>query len=109
MVQRSCNADTLSLPAGQTCSAFTDCHFQFFRLFHDEMLKGTSRILSGDRHILHRMKEIWFYLVFMFKDADKAVKQIRKSEHMNDYLAAVDALFRECEIANDAGFRSAVE
>ena len=83
------------------------CDKKQLRQYHDEMLKGTAELLSGDRHILHRMKEIWFYLVTMFGDADKAVKKIRKSEHMNEYLAAVDALFDGCEIAIDAGFRGA--
>ena len=46
--------------------------------FHQEILEGYIRIMSGDRNVLFRMKELWFYLGDCFTNADKYLKKIKK-------------------------------
>ena len=66
--------------------------------FHQEILEGYIQIMSGDRNVLFRMKELWFYLGDCFTNADKYLKKIKKSDRLVAYQAAVDALFHEQEL-----------
>lgn len=66
--------------------------------FHQEILEGYIQVMSGDRNVLFRMKELWFYLGDCFTNADKYLKKIKKSERLVAYQAAVDALFHEQEL-----------
>ncbi|HEX3076852.1 MAG TPA: tRNA-dihydrouridine synthase family protein [Lachnospiraceae bacterium] len=68
------------------------------REFHDRLLEDYSKVLSGDRNILFRMKELWFYMNTIFIDSTKYMKKIRKSERLIDYICAVDSLFYEQDI-----------
>lgn len=69
------------------------------RQFHDELVEELRRSLSGDVPVLHKMKEIWFYMGRMFADNGKLIKNINKSRNVSDYLAAVDALFASAELS----------
>ena len=66
--------------------------------FHDKIYEGYKGILSGDRNVLFKMKELWFYMMPMFSDNAKYAKKIRKSERLYDYDEAVLSLFREQDI-----------
>lgn len=66
--------------------------------FHDKILEDYSRVLFGDRNVLFKMKEIWFYLIRMFTDNEKYAKKIKKSERLSDYVEVVSSLFREQEL-----------
>lgn len=61
--------------------------------FHDRILEDYRSILSGDRNVLFKMKELWFYLGPRFTDSEKYIKKIRKSERIPIYEEAVAALF----------------
>jgi len=74
------------------------------RAYHDELLADTADLLSGDRHVIRRMKEYWFYLICLFENAEHYGKQLRKSNTMAEYLAAVGAIFDSCPIGRDAAF-----
>lgn len=76
-----------------------------FRAFHDRVLQQYCSVISGDRNVLFKMKELWFYMIVMFEESDKYMKKIRKSERITEYEAAVTALFRDCDlISNDEAF-----
>ncbi len=66
------------------------------RRFHDKMYEEYCQDLSGDRNILFRMKELWFYLAPMFSNYKKYIKKIRKAEKCAVYESAVNELF-SCE------------
>ena len=51
------------------------------------------------------MKELWYYLGCLFSNSEKYVKKIRKAQRLCDYEETVRSLFREQEIAENAGFR----
>ncbi len=68
------------------------------RAFHDTILTEYQSILSGDRNVLFKMKELWFYMVLMFVNSEKYAKKIRKAEKLKDYEEAVNRLFLEEEL-----------
>ncbi|MBE5960634.1 MAG: tRNA-dihydrouridine synthase family protein [Lachnospiraceae bacterium] len=68
------------------------------RAFHDRILSEYQQILSGDRNLLFKMKELWFYMIHVFSDDGTYAKKIRKSQRLFEYLIAVDALFANEEL-----------
>ncbi|GCD10069.1 tRNA dihydrouridine synthase [Clostridium tagluense] len=66
--------------------------------FHDKIYEDYKRILFGDRNVLFKMKELWFYMITVFSDNAKYAKKIKKSERLCDYDEAVSSLFREQDV-----------
>lgn len=64
------------------------------REFHDEVYDGYQRIMSGERNVLFKMKELWFYLIHSFPIEEKMIKKIRKAEKLSEYNRAVNAVFQ---------------
>lgn len=75
--------------------------------FHNEVYEGYKGILSGDRNVLFKMKEFWFYMIHMFADSDKHAKKIRKAKSAQEYDAAIAMLFNDLNIEEDSlrGFK----
>lgn len=71
---------------------------QMLKEFHDSVYRGYQETLSGERNVLFRMKELWFYMLSMFTDNNKYGKKIRKAESLANYETTVSNLFREQEI-----------
>lgn len=67
------------------------------KAFHDELCQGYQEIMSGDRNVLFKMKEIWFYLGQSFEGADKFLKEIRKTNKLSVYKSMVEKLFEKCD------------
>lgn len=66
--------------------------------FHDVIYSGYKNILFGDRNVLFKMKDLWFYMITLFPDHEKYAKKIKKAERFSDYDDAVSNLFREREL-----------
>lgn len=66
--------------------------------FHDKIYYDYQEILYGERNVLFKMKEIWFYMIKLFSNYEKYGKKIKKSEKLSDYEEAVGKLFKEQEI-----------
>lgn len=66
--------------------------------FHDKIYEDYKKILFGDRNVLFKMKELWFYMIAIFTNNEKYAKKIRKSERLSAYDEAVASLFKEQEI-----------
>lgn len=49
-----------------------------------------------------RMREVWFYLIHLFDDAEKLNKQLRRFKNPGEYEAAEAAIFRELPLRNDS-------
>lgn len=71
--------------------------------FHDCLFEGYHKILSGERNVLFKMKECWFYMGYMFTQPEKYMKKIRKAQHFRDYELAVQTLFEEQTLQKGAG------
>ena len=68
------------------------------REFHDLVYDGYRQIISGDRNVLFRMKELWAYMIDRFEDKGKYGKKIKKSEKLSVYEACVEELFSSCSL-----------
>lgn len=93
-----------ALPAMAASGGNENLTKEKLRAFHDTLLLEYGKVLCGDRNTLFKMKELWFYMGDAFLDDKKYVKKIRKADKMCDYQRAVDAIFTECEIAEDPFF-----
>lgn len=70
---------------------------QELREFHDALCREYETVMSGDRNVLFKMKELWFYMGHLFEENKKQMKKIKKSQKLSDYMEAVDSLFEEGE------------
>lgn len=66
--------------------------------FHDRLLSDYKENLSGDKVILFKMKEQWFYMSHVFTNSAKYAKKIRKAQRLCDYNEVIRSLFTEQEI-----------
>ncbi|AAK81383.1 tRNA-dihydrouridine synthase [Clostridium acetobutylicum] len=71
---------------------------EVLKKFHDAIYEEYQDILSGEKNVLFKMKEIWFYMIHLFKDSDKFAKKIRKANRLRDYEAIISALFGEFDL-----------
>ena len=55
--------------------------------------------MSGETPVLHKMKEIWTWLIVGFPDKDKCLKRIVKSKSVAEYRLAADAALKGLEEA----------
>lgn len=72
--------------------------------YHDAYLAENAAILSGEAHLLPRMKEQWSYLRYLFTEPEKPLKKILKSKNLAEYRAAVNAFFAECAVGETTSF-----
>lgn len=74
-------------------------------VFHGRLYANARARLSGDRHVLCWMKELWHYLGCLFPDAQRERKVIRKAQHAAEYEAAVRQLLAVGELRTEPGYR----
>ncbi|MDY3014388.1 MAG: tRNA-dihydrouridine synthase family protein [Evtepia sp.] len=72
--------------------------------FHARLLEGYASVLSGDRPVLGKMKELWFYWSHLFPAPEKPLKAMRKARTLSDYTSAVQGLFRDQDLLPGAHF-----
>jgi len=65
--------------------------------FHDDVYFGYRETLSGQKHALDKMKEIWSYLGGSFSCVGSGQKEIRKATSFEAYERAVRAVLSEEE------------
>lgn len=63
------------------------------KAFHDRIYEDYRGVLSGDRNILFKMRELWHYMLPTCPNHEKYAKKIKKAQHLWDYEAAVSDLF----------------
>lgn len=73
--------------------------------FHARLYANARARLSGDRHVLCWMKELWHYLGCLFPDAQRERKAIRKAQRAAEYEAAVCHLLAAGELRTEPGYR----
>lgn len=67
-----------------------------FRQFHNRLVADYRQIMSGERDVLFKMKELWFYLSWTFSNPEPYLKRIKKAKHLSEYTSAVEELlYRE--------------
>ncbi|PWJ47031.1 tRNA dihydrouridine synthase [Faecalicatena contorta] len=66
--------------------------------FHNQIYEKYQEILYGEKNVLFKMKELWFYMAPVFTNYEKYGKKIKKAEKLAAYEKVVKALFDEQEI-----------
>lgn len=72
------------------------------RAFCDQIYGDYQELLSGERNVLFRMKELWNYMAPTFTNYEKYAKKIKKAQHLREYEAAVESLFSQQELDPEA-------
>ena len=70
-----------------------------FLHFHDRLVEEYRGVMSGDKDVLFKMKELWFYMSHLFTSPETYMKKIKKAGSLAVYEEIVHALLREQEIA----------
>lgn len=65
-----------------------------FRKFHAALLDGYREVIDGDKNVLFKMKELWFYAGQSFPNAKKELKIIKKAQTLTEYNGAVASILR---------------
>lgn len=63
------------------------------KTFHDLLLEGYINVMSGERPVLFKMKELWCYMGDLFPGTEKQIKKIRKAEKLSVYEEIVKNFF----------------
>ena len=64
-----------------------------FRAFHDDLVEGYRRRLSGPGHLLDRMKGYWKYFGIGFEGGRMVAKKIHRCREIKRYAELVDRFF----------------
>ncbi|WP_028234304.1 tRNA dihydrouridine synthase [Pseudobutyrivibrio sp. MD2005] len=72
-----------------------------FKKFHDDLLAQYTEILSGEKPVLHRMKEFLAFWQINFQGEEKIIKKLRKSNRICEYRDYVNTLISSSATTND--------
>ena len=64
-----------------------------FRAFHDELIEEYKEYMYGEKPVLYKMKELWFYMMSRFPDCGNLEKKIKKTNRLDEYRSYMDELF----------------
>ncbi len=67
--------------------------------FHRRVVDGYRALDIGDRNVLFKVKELWFYQIHLFEHAEKYGKKIKKAQNLETYMECVRELTDCCRIA----------
>lgn len=65
---------------------------QLFKNFHDDLVAQYAELLSGEKPLLHRLKEFWSFWEINFPDKTKELKRIRKSNSLAEYKSVFQGI-----------------
>ncbi len=57
------------------------------RRYHDTLLEAYTQRMSGDAPCMHRMWELWHWMIGSFDGAEKCMKKMRKAKRLSEYCS----------------------
>jgi tRNA-dihydrouridine synthase len=72
---------------------FSGSDLSVLRAFHDEIFNRSRERLSGPGHLLGKMKELWGYFAFTFKNGRNVLKAVQRCSTVDEYCRRVDEAF----------------
>lgn len=63
--------------------------------FSRRLLEDYSSVMSGEKDVLFKMKELWFYMSQDFTEPEKYWKKMKKAQKLTEFESVLNALFRE--------------
>lgn len=76
---------------------------EVLKAYHDGMLVEYQKELSGEVHVLHKMKELWCYMLDFFEHTEKEKKAVMKAKKIREYTAAATVILEQREMRFDQG------
>ena len=70
--------------------------------FHEELFSGYCQLFQSPHNAMMRMKEVWLYLIRLFRGSAACAKALRKARDPQSFARAAEAVFRELEVLPDA-------
>lgn len=64
------------------------------RAFHDDLYESYCTAFQSRHNAMMRMKELWFYLIDLFENSEKAAKALRKAPDPAAFEAQIAEIFR---------------
>ncbi len=61
-------------------------------IFTEKLIQNYSKILSSDTFTLHKIKEIWMYMIQNYPKEKKILKNIKKATKLSQFVSALEAL-----------------
>lgn len=75
-----------------------DAEKEKLKEFYENVFREYELILYGSVNLLHKMKELMFYISSSFEGAEKEAKRIKKAKNINEFKNAVNMLFENQEL-----------
>ncbi|MGM9625674.1 MAG: tRNA-dihydrouridine synthase, partial [Eubacteriales bacterium] len=72
--------------------------------FSDALYEDAAKRLSGERHMLFRLKELWAYWIVLFEDAEPYRKRLRKANTLSEFRSAAESLLTHGTLRDNTGF-----
>ena len=69
------------------------------RRFHTLVWEGCVRDFGSAGPAVHRLKELWSYLIHMFSGCEKQYKTLRKAKRPEEFLAAAESILSGAPLA----------
>ena len=69
--------------------------------FHSELYESYCTAFNSQRNAMMRMKEIWFYLINLFDNNEKAGKALRKTADSQAFEVQVRQIFRSLPLRSE--------
>ena len=66
----------------------TDELLEFSERLRDNYLK----VLGSDIYTLHKLKEIWMYIMWRYPEEKKILKAIKKSESLKEFMSSIEQI-----------------
>jgi tRNA-dihydrouridine synthase len=90
MIGRGALSDPF-LPARLRGLPTPDGPVRVIKAFHDDLLEAYQEILSGQKHVLDKMKEVWTFLGLWFSADPRWLKKIAGAKTLEAYRNAVQS------------------
>ena len=66
--------------------------YKKFSAFRNDLLAQYEERFSGEKPVLHRMKEFWAFWQYLYPNEVKNIKKIQKAKNLLDYRSALSSL-----------------
>lgn len=77
---------------------------EVMKAYHDKIYDDYKNLLYGEKNVLYKMKELWFYMISMFSNYEKYEKKIKKASNLKDYDTIITSLFKEQDILEEGKY-----
>ena len=77
-----------------------------FSEFHNTLLENYLSSGLDERTAVNRMKELWFYMMSLYPESERAVKKMMKANSLRNYADAVGMIMDTYEFDGTAGFHN---